>query len=81
MVAAVAASGQILDGVVPQGKTEVPHEPASWPPLPEPQAKVAASAGVFKEVFVSGISVSIANTTTNPLGESPGSRVGAASLA
>lgn len=40
---------------------------AQWPPLPEAQAKVAASSGVLKEVVVSGISVSIANTATNPL--------------
>ncbi|KIZ07023.1 brown fat uncoupling protein 1 [Monoraphidium neglectum] len=33
----------------------------------DPEAKVAASAGVVKEVVVSGISVSIANTATNPL--------------
>lgn len=42
-------------------------EPAAWPPLPEPQARVAASSGIVKEVLVSGVSVSIANTVTNPL--------------
>jgi hypothetical protein len=45
------------------------REPAAWPPLPEAQAKAAASSGVVKEVLVSGVSVSIANTVTNPLGE------------
>jgi hypothetical protein len=66
---AAAASGQLLGVGLPAAHGPVAeHEPASWPPLPEPQAKVAASAGVVKEVVVSGISVSIANTATNPLG-------------
>ncbi|GBF92466.1 mitochondrial carrier protein [Raphidocelis subcapitata] len=69
MVAA-AAGGQLLDGVAGiggAGAAEVEHEPAAWPPLPEPQARVAASAGIAQEVLVSGVSVSIANTVTNPL--------------
>ena len=77
-----AAAGQLLDGVQIPGLEAAPatattqpgadREPAAWPPLPEPQAKVAASAGVAKEVLVSGVSVSIANTVTNPLGARQG---------
>jgi hypothetical protein len=73
MVAA-AAGGQLLDGVLPPAVINEPQaakEPAAWPPLPEAQAKVAASSGIVKEVVVSGVSVSIANTITNPLGAAP----------
>ena len=67
-MAAVAAGSQLLDGVRLPGAIDE-QEQAAWPPLPEPQARVAATAGVGKEFLVSGVSVSIANTVTNPLGE------------
>ncbi|KAI8466412.1 MAG: mitochondrial carrier domain-containing protein [Monoraphidium minutum] len=63
-MATAAAGGQLLG--MPAAH-DIEREPAAWPPLPEPQAKAAASAGVVAEVMVSGISVSIANTATNPL--------------
>lgn len=69
-MAAIAVPGQM--GVEDLAPAVPRAEPAAWPPLPESQAKVAASHGVIQEVLVSGVSVSIANTTTNPLGERGG---------
>lgn len=88
MVAAVA-SGQLLDGVRVPGLDPAPapapapgakDAEAQWPPLVEPQARAAASSGILKEVLVSGVSVSVANTATNPLG-ALGRRPGAAARA